>query len=56
MMQWISKTELRLSIIALWINICLENAVTPIGTFFIHFAEHRTTRFNYHLFWATLGG
>ena len=40
---------------ALWVNICLENAVNP-STHFIHFAEHRTSRFNCHSFWATLGG
>ena len=29
-----TKRELRLSLIALWFNICLENAVKPIDTFY----------------------
>ena len=32
--QWMPTTELRLSLIALWVNICLENAVKPIDTFY----------------------
>ena len=32
--QWMPRTELRLSLIALWVNICLENAVKPIDTFY----------------------
>ena len=54
--QWMSRTEIHLYIIALWVNICLESAVKPINTFYFHFAEHRTSRFNNHLFWVTLGG
>ena len=51
--QWMPRTELRISLIALWVNVCLENAVKPINTFH---SEHRTSRFNRHLFWVILGG
>ena len=32
--QWMPRTELRLSLIALWVDICLENTVEPIDTFY----------------------
>ena len=54
--HWRNGTELCLPITALRVNACLDNAVKPIYTFYFHFAEHWTSRLNYHLSWATLGG
>ena len=39
--QWMPRTELRLSLIALWVNICLENAVKPIDTFILQNIQRR---------------